>query len=175
MQISLGSTPSTDDLARREAIREVLVTHSRAIDRIDPVLLKQAYWSDAEVDYGAFKGRAHDFADIIGPALASQFELTQHLLGQTLFKLDGDVASTETYVYARHLVLGAAQELAFAGRYLDELECRDGLWKIRFRRVVMDWSHRVEVEDERKGDAFGPLSKGSQGQADPSYDLFGEC
>lgn len=116
----------------------------------------------AEVDYGAFKGSAHQFAGIVSPALSSQFELTQHLLGQTLIEIEGNSANTETYVYARHLLLGAAQELAFAGRYLDQLECRDGHWKIHHRRVAMDWCHRVTIDDERSGDAFGGLSKGSQ-------------
>lgn len=173
MKASPGTPPNTEALAQREAIKDILYTHSRGLDRLDADLLKQAYWPDAEVDYGAFKGSAHQFADIISPALSSQFELTQHLLGQTLIEMDGDKANTETYVYARHLLLGADQELAFAGRYLDQLEYRDGQWKIRYRRVVMDWSHRVTVDDERSGDAFGVLSKGSQGESDPSYELFG--
>ena len=95
-----GIPPSAETLAQREAIRDILFTHSRGLDRLDPTLLKQAYWPDADVDYGAFKGSAHQFAEIIGPALSSQFELTQHLLGQTLIELDSDRASTETYVYA---------------------------------------------------------------------------
>ncbi|MCB1691088.1 MAG: nuclear transport factor 2 family protein [Halioglobus sp.] len=173
METSPGMPPTAEALAQREAIRDILSTHSRGLDRLDPDLLKHAYWPDAEVDYGAFKGSAHQFAEIISPALSSQFELTQHLLGQTLITLDGDRANSETYVYARHLLLGAEQELAFAGRYLDQLECRDGQWKIAHRRVVMDWCHRVAVDDERSGDAFGALSKGSNGVSDPSYDLFG--
>jgi SnoaL-like protein len=175
MKTEPGTPPTAEALAQREAIRDILYTHSRGLDRLDPALLKQAYWPDAEVDYGAFKGSAHQFAEIISPALASQFELTQHLLGQTLIELDGDSANTETYVYARHLLLGAKQELAFAGRYLDQLQCRDGRWKISHRRVVMDWCHRVAVEDERTGDAFGSLSKGSARASDPSYDLFGNA
>ena len=173
MNTSPGAPPIPEALAHREAIRDILYTHSRGLDRLDADLLKHAYWPDAQVDYGAFKGSAHQFADIISPALSSQFELTQHLLGQTLVEMNGDKANTETYVYARHLLLGAEQELAFAGRYLDKLEYRDGLWKIFHRRVVMDWSHRVSVDDERSGDAFGALSNGSQGESDPSYDLFG--
>ncbi|MEH6593574.1 MAG: nuclear transport factor 2 family protein [Halioglobus sp.] len=174
MNTSPGTPPTIEALAQREAIKDILYAHSRGLDRLDPDLLKQAYWPDAEVDYGAFKGSAHQFADIISPALSSQFELTQHLLGQTFIVLEGDKASTETYVYARHLLLGAEQELAFAGRYLDQLECRDGQWKICHRRVLMDWSHRVAVEDERSGEAFGALGKGAQGEQDPSYDLFGK-
>ncbi|CAA0094842.1 putative protein [Halioglobus japonicus] len=173
MTTAPGTPPATEALAQREAIRDILYSHSRGLDRLDPGLLRQSYWPDAQVDYGAFKGSAHQFAEIICPALSSQFELTQHLLGQTLIELTGDSANTETYVYARHLLLGAEQELAFAGRYLDKMACRDGHWKILHRRVVMDWCHRIAVDDERSGDAFGSLSKGSQGESDPSYKLFG--
>jgi hypothetical protein len=174
MQTAPGTPPTVDALAQREAIRDILYTHSRALDRLDADLLKQAYWQDAEVDYGAFKGSAQQFADIIGPALSSAYELTHHLLGQTFIALDGDKANTETYVCARHLLLGAEQELVYTGRYLDQLECRDGQWKIRHRRVVMEWCHRVAVDDERSSEAFGALSKGVQGEQDPSYNLFGK-
>ena len=98
METSPGMPPTAEALAQREAIRDILSTHSRGLDRLDPDLLKHAYWPDAEVDYGAFKGSAHQFAEIISPALSSQFELTQHLLGQTLITLDGDRANSETYV-----------------------------------------------------------------------------
>ena len=94
------------------------------------------------------------------------------LLGQTFFALDGTQARTETYVYARHLLHGGAEELAFAGRYLDQLELRDQQWKILHRQVVMDWSLRLAVQDERNGDAFGALSKGRSDRDDPAHHLL---
>ena len=172
MSGNIGVVPTAEELAHREAIREVLATHSRGLDRNESGLLKSAYWPEAEVDYGSFKGAAHQFADLVGPALAGAYELTQHLLGQTSIALDRDRAVTETYVYARHLLQGAEEELAFAGRYLDQLELRKGRWKIMRRQVVMDWSLRHRVQDERYGDAFGPLSKGASDREDPSHQLL---
>ena len=133
---NIGRLGNTQDTAHRVAIREVLATHSRGIDRNDPGILKMAYWPDAEVDYGGFKGAAHDFADLVGPALSGAYELTQHLLGQTFYSIEGSQAATESYVSARHLLHGAAEELSFAGRYLDQLELREGQWKIVHRQVV---------------------------------------
>lgn len=169
---TIGVVPTTEELANREAIREVLATHSRGLDRNEGELLASAYWPEAEVDYGSFKGSAHQFASVVGPALADAYELTQHLLGQTFITVDGDRASTETYVYARHLLQGAEEELAFAGRYLDQLERRERQWKIIHRRVVMDWSLRLDVQDERQGDTFGALSKGSADREDPAHTLL---
>ena len=102
-------------------------------------------------------------------ALGQQYELTRHGLGNTLFRFDGDVALCETCVQAGHLLIGGAEELFFYGRYLDRLEKRDGCWKLLHRQVVMDWSKRHPVQDERNSDAFGDLSKGAHGDSDPLY------
>jgi SnoaL-like protein len=172
MPVNIGTVPTAREATHREAIREVLAAHSRGLDRNEPGLLKCAYWPEAEVDYGSFKGEAHQFADLIGPALAGAYELTQHLLGQTFITVDGNSASAESYVYARHLLQGALEELAFAGRYLDRLELRGQQWKIMHRQVVMDWSLRLPVQDERQGDAFGALAKGSGNREDPAHSLL---
>ncbi|MCB1696146.1 MAG: nuclear transport factor 2 family protein [Pseudomonadales bacterium] len=172
MSADIGAVPGAQVTAHREAIREVLAVHSRGLDRNEAALIKSAYWPEAEVDYGAFKGPAHQFADLVGPALAAAYELTQHLLGQTFIAVDGNRACTETYVHARHLLHGAGEELAFAGRYLDQLELRQGHWKILHRLVVMDWSLRQPVRDERRGEAFGALAKGSANREDPSHALL---
>lgn len=172
MSANIGVVPTLAGLAHREAIREVLATHSRGLDRNEAGLLKSAYWPEAEVDYGSFRGKAHQFADLVGPALADAYELTQHLLGQIFIVLKADRASAETYVYARHLLQGSEEELAFAGRYLDQLELRHGQWKIIQRQVVMDWSLRLKVQDERSGDAFGALSKGTGNREDPAHALL---
>jgi hypothetical protein len=172
MSANIGVVPTSAELAHREAIREVLATHSRGLDRNEAGLLKSAYWPEAEVDYGSFRGKAHQFADLVGPALAGAYELTQHLLGQVFIVLEADRASAETYVYARHLLHGAEQELAFAGRYLDQLELRNGCWKIIHRQVVMDWSLRLDVQDERSGAAFGALAKGAGNRQDPAHALL---
>lgn len=172
MSGNISAVPTAEEMANREAIREILATHSRGLDRNEAGVLKSAYWPEAEVDYGSFKGPAHQFADLIGPALAGAYELTQHLLGQTLITVEGDRASTETYVHARHLLRGAEEELSFAGRYLDQLELRNGQWKIMHRQVVMDWSLRLAAQDERDSEAFGALAKGTGDREDPSHQLL---
>jgi WD40 repeat protein len=54
-----GQIPDAKTLADRLAIYDVLVRHSRGVDRGDAAVLKSAYWSNAEVAYGAFDGSAH--------------------------------------------------------------------------------------------------------------------
>ena len=172
IQQRIGAIPTAEDAAHQAAIRNVLATHSRGLDRNNAELLKCAYWPEAQVDYGSFKGSAHQFAELVGPALESMYELTQHLLGQSFIELAQGTASTETYVDARHLLCGASEELVFSGRYLDQLELRDGQWKIIHRQVVMDWCRRAAVVDEREAESFAALSKGSNGANDPSHSLL---
>jgi len=161
MGSNYGTPPTATEVADRVAILDILYLHSRGLDRLDPGVLKHCYWPEAEVDYGAYKGPAHAFADLVVQVLPAQYELTRHGLGNTLVEFEGDSARSETCVSAGHLLKGAEQDLHFYGRYIDQFERRDGRWKILFRQVVMDWCKRHAVEDERQGEAFGELSKGT--------------
>ena len=90
-------------------------------------------------------------------------------MGQTLIDISGDDARAESYVTARHLLPGAAEEMVFSGRYLDRLVKRGDRWKIMHRQVVMDWCKRRAISDERNGEAFAALAKGAHRNDDPLY------
>jgi len=169
MQREIGQTANLEELADRLAIQEVIHAHSRGIDRLDQACIESAYWPEAEVAYGAFNGRAHDFAAMVVQVLKAGYELTQHSVSNTLIELSGSEARSETYVAAYHLSNGADQEMLFSGRYLDLFEKRGDRWKIMHRRVVMDWSRQWSVVDERDGALFGGFSKGAQGGDDPLF------
>ncbi|MFK7730297.1 MAG: nuclear transport factor 2 family protein [Pseudomonadales bacterium] len=173
MLANVGKVPNAQQVADRIAIGEVLALHSRGLDRVEESTLKSCYWSDAEVDYGTFVGSAHQFAELVMQALAGTYELTRHCIGNTLIAFDGnDLANCESCVNADHLFIGAKQEMQFAGRYLDTLEKRDGVWKMKHRRVVIDWSRTVDVVDERGSEAFVAMAKGAHSEADPSHAHF---
>jgi hypothetical protein len=167
--MSTGTLPGEDTLADDYAIRQVLHLHCRGLDRLDAELLGDCYWPGANVDYGSYKGPADVFADLVVGALAEQYELTRHLLANTLVAIDGDIARVESCVSAAHLLKGSTEEMLFYGRYLDRLERRDDCWKMQHRQVVIDWSKRVAVSDERDSDAFAALARGGHREADPLY------
>ena len=169
MTHSLVATPSAEEIGQRLAIADVLHRHCRGLDRSDAQLLKSCYWPDAEVDYGSFKGPAHDFAELIGPALAQAYEITRHCISNSLVQLEGDSAYVESYVQAGHLILGGKAEMRFEGRYLDRLQQRGGQWRMVHRQVVMDWGHTRDLQDERQSEAFAALAKGSANGSDPLY------
>ena len=163
----VGRPPSAAEIADRLAIQDVIFTHSRGIDRCDRSCIESAYWPEAEVAYGAFDGRAHDFAAMIAQVLQAGFELTQHVVSNVLIQLDGHRARSESYVTAYHLHAGAEREMIFSGRYLDLHERREERWKILHRQVVMDWSREHAVDDQRDATAFGGFAKGARLEGDP--------
>ncbi len=169
MRTDPGSTATHEQLADRLAIQDVLHLHSRGLDRLDKDAIQCAYWPEAEVDYGSYKGSAHVFAELVVGALGQAYELTRHCLSNTLLNVAGNSAWSESSVNAAHLLPGAREELLFYGRYLDKLEKRDAQWKILHRQVVMDWSKRLPVQDERSGEAFAALAKGAHLDDDPLY------
>ncbi len=164
-----GVPPSPEEVADRMAIQDILHQHSRALDRLDLGLLQACYWPEAEVDYGSYKGPAGPFAELVLPALEGAYELTRHCLSNTLFSFTDGSARCESCVSAAHLVVGATQEMLFSGRYLDQLEKRAGRWKLLHRQVVIDWSRRHPVADERDSEAFAALANGAHGEQDPLY------
>lgn len=164
-----GKVPAPDEVAHRLAIMEVLATHSRGVDRADEATLKSCYWPDAEVAYGGFNGPAWEFCAML-PGAIRQFAATQHSISNVLIELRSAEARVETYVTAYHYTQaesGADAEMIFLGRYLDVMERRDDCWKIRHRRVVMDWNQNVPATAKLSGPPFDGLARGSRYPDDP--------
>lgn len=141
------------DMLERDAIRQVLESYVRGNDRGDEATMRAAYWHDGYDDHGPFKGNAQEFctwALPLGKACSSH----QHVLGQSMISVEGDRACAETYFvyYAEE----GRQPLpnvvnALAGRYVDRLERRGGVWKIAHRVVVIDWSNVWRSDDRYPG------------------------
>lgn len=158
----------------REAIAQVIVRLARAIDRRDKVLLDDCFHPDATDDHGVFKGTAREFSDWVMPQLAT-YERTQHIIANQLIALDGDTASCESYFHAHH-VMNSKQgciNIVVAGRYLDRLQRRNGIWRIAHRSVVYDWN-RVDPSTDRWNEEpiASLLPRGSASMQDLSYALF---
>ncbi len=167
-----GRVPDAAELADRLAIHEVLAVHSRGVDRADAQILKSAYWPDAEVAYGAFDGSAHQFCDGL-PRGIKRYQSTQHTVTNVLIEqVDAD-ALVESYVTAYHLssVDSPETEMTYLGRYLDHMQRRNGVWKILFRRVVMDWNQHQGVSARFDGPTFSGLALGGHAPDDPLFTM----
>ena len=142
------------ELYSKQRIREVIMTAARASDRGDKTLLKSCYHPDALEDHAStFSGKAYDYIDGVGKRKSTTNAVTvrsmQHFIGNILVTLDGDVAWVESYtvVFARMLKAGQDYDTFTGGRYCDRFECRDGAWKISYRKIVYDWNRDVSSKE----------------------------
>jgi SnoaL-like domain len=129
------------ELAARRDITNAVQRYMRALDRLDPILLRSAFHDDAYVDCGLMAGPADEFI-IFAQSFLSDLEATHHFLGQVQITLQGEKASGECYFQAWHGTrdeAGNPRDLFIAGRYVDEYACNNGEWRITKRMLITDW------------------------------------
>lgn len=165
---------TVDELLAREQIRDVLYRYCRGVDRGDAKLIASVYHADAIDEHGAFRGPGVEFAGYVVQAMDAVSIVGQHHLTNILIEVDGHRAAAESYFIALHphQPEGEAAPIlaAVGGRYLDRFECRDGVWKIAHRQVVLDWTQERLSGDAWAAEAHFP--GGGRRENDPSAGLF---
>jgi len=153
-------------LIDKDAIRELVLLYSRAIDRQDIALLRDLYTEDATDSHGdSFDGPAPEYCDFIARAFP-YMPYSGHHVCNHLIAVEGNDASGEVYGLAYHLIPaceGGGEEDFMAVRYLDNYRrCPDGRWRFSKRVVTYDFKVRRPFE------GGGLLALGER---DPSYAL----
>lgn len=143
-------------LLDKQAIRDVLSRYCRGLDRMDKEMAYAVWHPDGTAFYdGIFEGTGHGFIDWVWEAHAAM-ERHSHQITNVLIELDGDRASSESYVTVALWTLPDAEgqqfELVGRGRYLDRWQRRDGVWAIEHRIHLLDLSssfplHRADVSE----------------------------
>jgi hypothetical protein len=156
----------------KESIRELVCTYCRAADRHDNELMRSLYHEDAYDDHGSFfKGKAMEFLDLL-PEIQKSMGILHHNVTTHNIKLSGAKAEGETYIIAFHQVLTEEgnYDVLIGGRYFDEYEKRNDVWKFSSRAVDADW---VYVNDPSQVNLTHPMIEGadigSPNKEDPSY------
>jgi hypothetical protein len=158
------------ELIEKQAIRDVLSNYCRGLDRMDREMALRVWWDEGTADYdGIFQGTGHGFIDWVWKAHASM-ERHSHQITNVLIEVDGDRASSESYVtvvlWTKPDAEGRQSELVGRGRYLDRWEKRGGRWAIRHRVHLLDLSTVLPLER-------GDISVGSKRDAtDRSYEFL---
>lgn len=160
--------PALQRLVDKDAIRDLVLAYSRAIDRKDVDLLRDLYTADATDDHGdSFSGPAAGYCDFIAKALPF-IPYSGHHVCNHLIAVDGDEGSGEVYAFALHLIPdrqtpGKLIEDFMAVRYLDSYRREsDGKWRFAKRVVTYD----VQIQRAFDG-RFRDMLTG----VDPSYEL----
>lgn len=121
----------------KSALTELVARLSAAVDRADRAAIIDCYAPQSYDDHGGFKGSGSEFAEMIcAPAGRAQQLTMHHLLGQSVFDVDGDEGWGETF-FVMHALIGG-QVTAGYGRYIDYFQRFGNAWKLTYRRVVPD-------------------------------------
>lgn len=164
------------ELADREAIRDCFTRYGRAIDRCDRALLASVFWPDAHLEFeGLVEGPVAEYLKSTAVATEQHMEQTAHLLGNMLIDIDGDKATSESYVLAFHRLPGeqGAFDLLLGGRYLDTLDKRNDEWRIGSRKLVCDWFREFPDSADWEKGFFGlKMTSGGRFPSDRSYAHF---
>ena len=165
--MSGASDDEIDRVLSRQAIHDLLMAYARGVDRADAELLESIFHPDAVVRTGLIDGSGPDFARAIVEHLRTKLDRCFHSISNEWVKLCGDRAVGESYVIA--ITTARGEEGMVAGRYLNEFERRDGVWKILSHTIVMDWSTTRPSSPEDGGMFKAIRTKGCYGRADPVY------
>ncbi len=159
------------DLEIRARIDDALRSYCRGIDRLHAPSIERAFHPGAVLEgYGSGEPTTiEEFVPRVLDALRSKFAVTQHRLSNVTIELDGDRALVESYVLAYHVAVHDAGRtlITFNGRYVDDVEGRDGDWRIVRRRLRMDWSDISPMGEAMQG-AY--VASGRDGASDPIFD-----
>jgi uncharacterized protein (TIGR02246 family) len=146
---SVGAGPAPEDAADRVALRLLVDTYARAVDRGDTEAVAGLFTPDGELvahfhtgPDGApvvRRGRAE-----IGAALVAGLRPylgTTHVVGGHVADIAGTAAHGETVCLAHHVYERAGERrlLVMAVRYEDDYDCADGSWRFARRQLRLDW------------------------------------
>ena len=165
--------PMTADIAQldaalsRDAIRRLLTGYCRGVDRGDVELLSAMFWDDASVISGVCNGSGAEFARAVVGYVTANLASCFHSIANEWIEVTGDHAIGEHYIIAHSR--GAGSDTLTGGRYLDSYERRDGVWKIRSRSFVSDWTATHPTSFESGGFCEPLTNRGCYGRGDPVY------
>lgn len=134
-------TPDIESLADRQAIRDLILTYCRGIDRLDRDLVASCFHEDATDTHGSFRGTIEEFIDWAF-GLLDRYDSTMHLVANHLATIRNNAAVAETYgiAYHRSSDPDPRRNLTVGFRYIDRLERRDGgPWRIAQRVATTEW------------------------------------
>jgi ketosteroid isomerase-like protein len=157
------------------ALRKLVHSYCRAVDRGDTEQLRDLYHSDATDDHGAFSsGGASDFLAQL-TAARPYLRAMQHHITTANFAVDGTLAEGEVYTIAIHTLPATGRDIdvIVGGRYLDKYEKYSGTWRFAERSVVTDWAR---VDEPSALDMSHPITRdtltGALDATDPSFAFF---
>ncbi len=177
----MSTTTTIDDVIATHDIQNVLVRYCRGMDRMDRALTLSCWHEGGTDDHAPlYSGSAEGFVEWLWP-VHEQMISTRHEIFNIQIGIKGEEAGSECY-YRVFLEIPEGEKVFFligSGRYVDTFEKRDGVWAIRHRQAVFDWSRVVERSPELDAMALiapnnpdAPPTVGTRDETDYSYSIL---
>ena len=108
--------------------------YCHGVDRLDPDVMKSAYWPEAIDEHGSFVGNGHEFVEYCMTAHL-KWAWTMHSIYNHQIELDDDGTHATGQIYnVTHLGRADSADIdVWYGRYLDQYEKRGDEWRILHR------------------------------------------
>lgn len=162
-------------LLDKQAIAEVILSYSRAVDRGDEALLRACYHDDAVEDHGgSFLGPASAYIEAILPTLHGD-RLMTHTVTNILIELEGpSSALSECYYlsFARYPQAEPPFETLTLARAIDRFERRDGTWRIARRDLRWEWNREQPITETWARGGIGDPARLLHGGKAPNDALY---
>ncbi len=155
-------------LKDRQAILDCIYREARGRDRHDAALTASAYWPDGQDEHGPVPFSLSDYPEIANKGHAFAFAANAHNITNHLCEIEADSAFCESYVMGGLLSHDGQTCKIAMGRYVDQLERRNGEWRILWRRSIVDMSLEGDAS-WLEADAIRGFLKGERSQGDVSY------
>lgn len=143
-----------DDPAVTGALRDLAARYASAMDRRDGEAVRSVFTADAQltvVTAGTVRSQRAGIEQLVTvPPLLAAYDVTAHVLGQSLYAIDlaAGTATGEVYCMAHHVNRtrhGGTDHLMFI-RYDDHYRREPEGWRIAERVVQVDWTETRAVD-----------------------------
>jgi hypothetical protein len=125
-------------LTDRAEILDCVARHARGCDRFDGEVLSSAFHEDGVDEHGWAINPGREYWKWANEAHARGSLQNLHNITTHLVEIEGDTAHAESYVVGLFRNTDGKTSRILAGRYIDRLERRDGVWGIVVRRSTVE-------------------------------------
>jgi len=156
-------------LKDRQDILDCIQRECRGRDRQDSEQIASCWWEDGVDEHGSIITGMPDYPEKANLGHRMNFHMTSHNITNHLCELDGDTAYCESYVVGGLFWLDGQKTTIAFGRYLDQLEKRNGEWRMLTRRCTIEMTADADASWVYSQNVKGFL-KALWGRDDPSYE-----
>ncbi len=156
-------------LKDRQDILECIQRESRARDRQDSTQIESCWWPDGVDEHGSVITMVPAYAARANMGHSMNFHMTSHNITNQVLEINGDTAWCESYVVGGLFWLDGKKTTIAFGRYLDQLERRDGEWRMHTRKCTIEMTADADPDWVHSNNVKGFLKARWDGK-DPSYE-----